>query len=226
MSGEKDIGIAPPGYHQHYYSDRDWHAYAFLFARIVRYSQPGPVLDLGAGCGYLVEAANRWGVESIGLDGSPDAIEIAKQRFPEIDMRLHRLTEALPFEASSFQTVVLNQVIEHLESRLFEFTMTEVFRVLRPGGMVLVLSPSKANKKERRADPTHVNLISPSELRQALTKYGFVNVVPFDSPLRFLGNSWIGQGIVFVVFKLLPLDALSATANAIAYKKMTAGAAG
>lgn len=225
MSKEKDTGVAPPGYHQHYYGNRDWHAYSYLLARVVKHSQPGPILDLGAGCGYLVEAANRWGVESVGLEGSPDAIAMAKQRFPDMDMRLHRLSDVLPFMASSFQTVVLNQVIEHLEPSLFEFTMTEVFRVLRPGGMVLVLSPSKANKKEWQADPTHINLISPSELRQALTKCGFVNVVPFDNPRHFLGNTRIGQGIMLIIFKLFRLDVLSATANAFAYKKITTNVA-
>lgn len=222
----KNQGIAPVGYYDDEYARRDWTAYSALVAKIIQHSKPGPILDVGAGCGYFIEAAMQWGIQSVGIDGSEEGIRLAKQRVPEICIDHHELSERLPFSDASFQTVVLNQVIEHLEPRLFEFTMTEVFRVLRPGGMVLVLSPSKANKKEWQADPTHLNLISPSELRQALTKCGFVNVVPFDSPLSFLGNSWIGQGIMFVVFKLLSLDALSASANAFAYKKMTMSAAG
>jgi SAM-dependent methyltransferase len=218
VSREKNIGIAPQGYHQRYYSDRDWRTYIDLLAKVVRFSQPGPILDLGAGCGYLVEAAKQWGLECVGLEGSPDAIEMAKQRVPDLAMILHRLSDQLPFGACSFQTVVLNQVIEHLECDVFDFTMKEVLRVLRPNGMVLVLSPARANKKEWQADPTHINLISPMELRRSFIKCGFVNIVSFDTPLYLLGNSRIGRGVMFVVFKLFRLDALSATANALAYK--------
>jgi hypothetical protein len=87
--------------------------------------------------------------------------------------------------------------------------------------MILILSPSAANKKERLADPTHINLLSPTHLKLELTKGGFKNVVPFDSPLDFLGKSWVGRGIMYVVFQLLKMDALSATANAMAFKPNT-----
>lgn len=218
MSKKNNLGIAPQGYHERYYNNRDWRSYTDLLAKIVRFSQPGPILDLGAGCGYLVEAARQWGLDCVGLEGSPDAIKMAKQRVPDLAIKLHRLSDELPFDACSFQTVVLNQVIEHLEPDVFDFAMREVLRTLRPSGMVLVLSPARANKKEWRADPTHINLISPKELRLAFIKYGLVNIVPFDTPLYLLGNSWIGRGVMFVIFKMFRLDALSATANALAYK--------
>jgi ubiquinone/menaquinone biosynthesis C-methylase UbiE len=167
----------------------------------------------------------RWGIQCVGTEGSEEGIRIAKQRFPDADIRHHKLSELLPFSDLSFQTVVLHQVIEHLEQSVVEVTMKECFRVLRPGGMILVLSPSKANKKELLADPTHINLLSPTDLRLELSKCGFENVVPFDSPLNLFGKSWIGRGIMLVVFKLLKIDALSATASAFAYKQKTTNTA-
>ena len=218
----KNQGIAPAGYYDDEYARRDWTAYSGLLAKIIQHSKPGPILDVGAGCGYLVEAAMTWGLESVGVEGSEEGVRIAKQRVQDINISHHKLSEPLPFYDSSFQTVVLNQVIEHLEPSVVEFTMKEIYRVLRPGGMFLILSPSKANKKEWHADPTHINLLSPTELRLELANCGFENVVPFDSPLTLLGKNWLGIRIMFVLFKLLKLDSLSGTANAFAYKKTTA----
>ncbi|QAU33630.1 class I SAM-dependent methyltransferase [Janthinobacterium sp. 17J80-10] len=217
-SAAKNIGIAPAGYHQLYYADRDWHSYASLLAMVVKYSEPGPILDLGAGCGYFVEAGMQWGLQCVGIDGAHEAIELATSRAPEIDIKLHKLSEPLPFQDHSFQTIVMNQVIEHLEPSVLEMALLEAFRVLRPGGTILILSPSAANKNEWDADPTHINLLSPSELRNVLVKSGFEKIIPFDNSLNLLGNSRFARGMMYVLFKLLKLDMLSATANAVAYK--------
>src|SRR6185437_12615223 len=168
-----DTGIGPPGYHRQYYSDRDWRAYSDILARIVRQSPPGPVLDLGAGCGYLVEAASRWGIKCVGLEGSAEALEMAKSRAPDLDVRFHRLSSAIPFPGESYGTVVLNQVIEHLEPAVAKHVVREALRVLRPGGMLIVLAPSRANRREAEADPTHVNMMSPTQLRDMLVDCGF-----------------------------------------------------
>lgn len=218
MAQEKDIGIGTSGYHQHYYSDRDWQAYTPLLMQIMGRSRAGPILDLGAGCGYFIEAATRWGIPSVGLEGSPDAVEMAKKRAPDIDLRLHRLSEAFPFEASFFQTVVLNQVIEHLEPEVMRHTLQETYRVLNPGGLLLVTSPSCFNKKELGADPTHINMLSPTQLRYILIESGFESIEAFDTLFPFLGQGRIGKRIVNAIFKLTNLEQMSATANALAFK--------
>jgi SAM-dependent methyltransferase len=218
MSNLKNIGIAPPGYHEHYYSNRDWQDYSDILARIVRYSNPGAILDLGAGCGYLVEAAAKWGMLSIGIEGSASGVELAKMRSNEIDIRQHFLSKELPFETSTFQTVVLNQVIEHLEPSILQFTLLEAFRVLKPNGMLLILSPSRFNKVEWEADPTHINLLSPSQLQNLLNSCGFENIKPFDMPLPLLGNARLCRLVIQAIFSLFKADWLSATANAMAFK--------
>lgn len=215
---DSDTGIAPAGYHKHYYGDRDWRAYSALLARIVQYSSPGPILDLGAGCGYLVEAANCWGLECTGLEGSEAAIDMAKDRLPTLDIRHHRLSSALPFSSSSFQTVVLNQVIEHLEPEVQRHVLAEALRVLCPGGMLLITSPSCHNKHEWLADPTHISLLAPSTLRIMLGTCGYIGICAFDTPLWWLGQGRLGTGVMNVLFRLLKFDRMSATANAMAFK--------
>jgi ubiquinone/menaquinone biosynthesis C-methylase UbiE len=218
MTSDKNNGIAPLGYHRHYYNDRNWQFYSDLLAMVVRHSLPGRILDLGAGCGYLVEAAKKWGIDSVGLEGSTEGVEMAKKRNHDIDIRVHQLSENLPFSTNTFQTVVLNQVIEHLEAEIMQHTLREAFRVLSAGGMLLVTSPSCFNQKELDSDATHINLISPSQLRENLLEAGFYNMSSFDSPLPIFGHGVIMIWVAKIIFKLLKIERMSATANAIAFK--------
>ena len=211
-------GIGPAGYHEQHYSSRDWHFYRGILSTIIQRSEPGPVLDLGAGVGYLVEACHRWGLKCVGLEGSKRAVEISKERDPELDVRESLLSAPLPFKDNTFSAIIMNQVIEHLEPIVASNCLSESFRVLRPGGVIIIYSPSKSNAKERLADPTHLYMYSPGELRSLLESKGFSDVCSLDSPLPLLGKNRIGQLIMKYVFRLVPIDSLSATANCCAYK--------
>lgn len=49
--------------------------------------------------------------------------------------------EKLPFDADQFDCVILNEVFEHLRFNLI-FTMREIRRVIRPGGLLLLSTPN------------------------------------------------------------------------------------
>jgi SAM-dependent methyltransferase len=217
-SDQLNRGVGDRAYFENWYLSRDYRFYAPLVAQIIEHSKPGPLLDVGAGLGYLVECAQRWGLDARGVEGSRDAVEIGKARFAELAVQHHPLSEPLPFADGAFQTVIMNQVIEHLETEVAERAVREIFRVLRPEGLLMVLSPSKYNEHERKVDPTHINLYSPSELRQLLLRAGFASVVPFDAPLPRLGTSRAGQRVVGRLFRMTRWDWLSASANARAFK--------
>jgi SAM-dependent methyltransferase len=163
-----------------------------------------------------VELAASWGLDCTGLDGAPQAVAMARGRGVEI--LEHRLSAPLPFADASFQTALLNQVIEHLEPETARAVVRECHRVLVPGGALLVTSPSAANRREAAADPTHIHLLAPAALRALLLGVGFARVEPFDEPLPFLGAGRLAKGLAVALFKLRPFDRLSATANAVAYR--------
>src|SRR6266851_1002275 len=147
-------------YYEQYYSSRDWRFYRGILWDVIRYSEPGPILDVGAGTGFIVEGFLRWGIDCTGIEGSKEAVDIARKRFPQANLLQHFLSDPFPFPDQMFQTVIMNQVIEHLEPTVVENSVAESYRVLRPGGMLYVTSPSKFNQYERNADPTHINLCS------------------------------------------------------------------
>ena len=200
------------------YSPREWQFYRYILSQVVLFSEPGPILDVGAGLGFIVEGALRWGLECTGLEGSREAVELARKRYPSVVMEQHLLSEPFPLENDRYQTVIMNQVVEHLEPAVARNALAEAFRVMRPGGLLIVYSPSRFNKEQQKDDKTHINMLSPSELRDVVSSSGFVDITACDVPLDLLGKGWFGKGLMYTIFTVARWERLSATANCRAYK--------
>lgn len=56
------------------------------------------------------------------------------------------LNGKIPFDSGSFDIVINNQVFEHVDN--LDFVLTECHRVLKPGGIILSLFPSKDVRRE------------------------------------------------------------------------------
>lgn len=97
-----------------------------------------PVLDLGCGDGIFMSLITA-GPVAAGIDLSSDAIAKARRRAIHEDLRVGSAT-ALPFADASFATVFSNCVIEHIPQ--IDDVISEVSRVLRPGGTFLFTVPS------------------------------------------------------------------------------------
>ena len=214
-----NTGVGSDEYFQEHYASRDWRFYKGILSEVVLYSDPGPILDLGAGWGLLVELFRRWNIDCIGIEGSSYAVKMASERSPRIDMRCQPLSEKMPFDDGHFGTVIMNQVIEHLEPVVALHCIEEAYRVLKPGGMLYVTSPSRFNKSECLADSTHINMYSPQELKGLLKSVGFERFIEKNTALAFLGTNKIGSRLMQLIYKFLKLDILSATANCIAFKR-------
>lgn len=202
---------------QRAYGTRGWKWYRNLLATCIQYGMPGTWIDLGAGLGLFVECAQRFGIDCIGFEGSEYAVKAAKQRFPSINMFRHYLEDGLPFRDNTISTVVCNQTIEHIPASTAMFMLKESQRILKFGGAIIVNSPSLYNKDQRKEEG-HINLYTPTRLKNELARTGFTKIIPMDSPLHLLGNSRIGIFIITIIFKLCPFDCLSSSANCVAYK--------
>ena len=214
-----DGGVGRDGYHSNYYGARDWRFYRFLLSLVMTHGKYGKILDVGCGTGLFVEAATRWGLDCVGVDGAEAAIRIALGRCARLQVKQHLLSEPLPFFDESFQTVVINQVIEHLEPVVAGAVLLESFRVLVPGGLIYIGSPSRNNTKERLADPTHINLYTPLELLDLIRQTGFDGIIPLVDMLPIFGHTSIGSMVTRAIYKLSGRrERVSASANFVAFK--------
>lgn len=97
----------------------------------------GRLLELGSSLGFLLDEFRKDGWDVLGVDPNAAACRVARERLqlPVIEAILERAG----LEDSSFDVVLLNHVIEHLDDPLR--TIREVNRVLKPGGHFVIETP-------------------------------------------------------------------------------------
>ena len=104
----------------------------------------GKLLDAGCGCGNnlakLMERP-RPQLDIFGIDIFAPSLRCAAQRFAGQKCWFVQADACfLPFKQETFHTVISNQVIEHLAN--YEAYVSELNRVLVPGGMCLITTPN------------------------------------------------------------------------------------
>jgi SAM-dependent methyltransferase len=105
-------------------------------------NRPAAILDAGCGTGGLIRRlaprhpAWRW----TGIDLEPVACELARNRAGDVAKILHGSVTALPFPDAQFDAVVSADVLYHVDDDAA--ALREFFRVLRPGGVVVMNVPA------------------------------------------------------------------------------------
>jgi SAM-dependent methyltransferase len=100
----------------------------------------GRVLDFGCGAGRLSQALAEHADEVVGVDVSPPMLEVAR----ELDTTgrctfvLNERQDLGQFEASSFDLVYSELVLQHLPVQVIDSYLAEFVRVLAPGGVALL----------------------------------------------------------------------------------------
>lgn len=116
-----------------------WQPATEVFAGLVRdHLRPeSRLLDLGCGRGGLVEQLDHPAGQMAGVD--PDLASLREHRLPAMPRALAGSGD-LPFAASSFDVVTASWLLEHLPDP--RATVSEVGRVLRPGGVFIFITPN------------------------------------------------------------------------------------
>lgn len=132
------------------------------------------ILEVGCGPGALAEALLRWkpGAVITGVDRDSAFVEFARGRVPGANF-IEGDAAALPFPDASFDVAISNTVVEHVEPNAF---FGEQLRVLKPGGICLVLS-------SRRGIRAQVKRPEPDETERAFWE----RVAEFDDSFERLG---------------------------------------
>ncbi|MEY4982134.1 MAG: hypothetical protein RIR62_400, partial [Pseudomonadota bacterium] len=114
------------------------------------------VLDLGAGIGRHALALARTGLHVAALDASDQSVKVialaAQAAGLAIDVRQGAMTD-LPYGDGSFDHILSWNVIYHGDETVVARTLSEVRRVLRPGGtfMATMLSARRLPVEQAKA---------------------------------------------------------------------------
>ena len=139
----------------------DRQSYEALLAMVPAGDYPR-VLELGAGSGRDLTLLRARGGHALGVEVHLPIIPPGGAE-PIVNGQL----EELPFRAGSFDLVTSRHVMEHVASPAL--ALSEVRRVLRPGGVAAAITPHFFPDPE----PAHVSVLSEVEWRAAYEAAGF-----------------------------------------------------
>lgn len=134
------------------------------------------ILDIGCGRGEFLELLAANGQHGLGIDLSDSMLEIASAKGLECFKE-----DALVFLKSrpdaSLDGIFSAQVIEHFQPEYLRRVISESFRVLRPGSLLLLetINPLSLFALSRIyfLDPTHQQPLHPEYMRYLLESSGF-----------------------------------------------------
>ncbi len=191
---------------------------------MVAASQPDSIMDIATGTGDLViKMAQKTKASClVGLDISSGMLEVGKIKVTQenLDSRIQMVlgdSENLQFEEATFDAITVSYGVRNFED--LEKGLSEILRVLKPGGMLVILETSVPEKfpfkqgyyvysslvvptlgKLFSKDRTAYNYLSKSaskfpygeRFNNILKKVGFKNV---ENHLQFHGASTIYKAV-------------------------------
>lgn len=134
----------------------------------------GRVLDFGCGIGDFL----RFRPATIGVDSNFYNIESCRSQ--GLKAELLNYVGGIPFENGSFNSIVMDNVIEHISSDDIDQVMGEILRVLRSDGQFLIGIPGR---KGFNSDSSHKCFYSEQSLVDLLSQYGWEKRKSFHMPI-------------------------------------------
>ena len=115
-------------------------------------------VDLGCGTGLVLERMRGRARQIIGVDGSPRMLELSRRRLvgaepgeddESLSLRIGELSH-LPLRDGEADFASINMVLHHLSNP--ENALSEIRRVLRPGGLLMVADFDRHQQERMRQD--------------------------------------------------------------------------
>jgi SAM-dependent methyltransferase len=172
-------------------------------AELEQYSPPGPLLDVGCGSGYFLEAARRRGWGPVrGVELNSWMVELGREA--GLDIAGGQL-RGQHYPAGYFQLVSFWDVIEHMNDPLGE--LAEAHRIMRPGGLLVLLVPDAESFWARLLGERwwavirmHLFYFTRETVTRMLEQSGFrverVGTYPKRAKLAYLNNLFRDQPLV------------------------------
>ncbi len=139
----------------------------------------GRTLDVGCGIGDMLKFRKN----SIGVDINQKNVEYGKSIGLDV---VSMEKDILPFGNNTFISILLDNVLEHISEP--EALLNEMYRVLAPGGRILVGVPGV---KGWNSDVTHTVFYDENSLAKLFSSKGFSTIETFYS--FFFKSDWLSK---------------------------------
>ena len=137
------------------------------------------VLEIGFGGGWLIQRLAEFATQGkvVGLDHSKSMVKSARRQFRHHDNKIEFLygsAENLPFQSQSFSRVCTVHTIYFWKDP--KRVVGEIYRVLQPGGTVVIGLHSKAKLETQSLTRHTFMLYKPHDVVELLSSCSFENV--------------------------------------------------
>ena len=124
--------------------------------KLLRKEKAKRILDLGCGTGRHTVMLAKAGFEVYGTDISDEGLKLTRIWLEEKGLKA-RLKKAscyrrFPFKDDFFDAVISVLVIHHNHINKIRFCISEIERVLRPGGIAFIIVPGSIKSLTKRLD--------------------------------------------------------------------------
>lgn len=181
-----------------------------LLEHIARYYFAAPyvkgrVLDIACGTGYgchmIAKDRKRELTELIGVDNDEATIWYANREYNHQKITYQQgdaLDPTLPEQLGLFDTILSFETIEHVADDLL--FMENLYRMLKPGGTLVLSSPFGRGRGMQTSEPFHVHQLTPEEFAELFVRYSDVDMyyqrgVTFEKPPRDGVRYFIGMAV-------------------------------
>lgn len=180
-------------YHSVIPPQRYWQRHRYSIIMRFVGEQTSGILDVGCGSSKIIQSLPG----AVGSDFLLRKLRYLRRIHP---LLVHATIFSLPFADDSFETVICSQVIEHIPDT--DLAMSELVRVLKPGGRLILGTPDYGTLNWRIIEPIyervipggyageHITNLKRNDLHALLDKHG-IDLLEED---YVGGGEWIGLG--------------------------------
>ncbi len=148
-------------------------------------TRPLEVLDAGCGTGQLIKLCQAAGLDPLGLDLSGKALTYSRVR--GLQSLVQGSISEIPFRNNLFDVVVSLDVADCLEGEEMTHSFSEMSRVLKPGGALILNLPAYNSLRSQHDRAQHIlHRFNARELRSLMSEIGLqVQVCTYRNTFLF-----------------------------------------
>lgn len=174
----------------------------------LEYAADKIVLEAGSGAGYGAAVLATKAKKVYGIDTNTESIK-QSQKEHKLNNLIFKIDDvtALDFSSNFFDLITAFEVIEHIEN--YPKAIKEFYRVLKPGGILIISTPNKAIYSpgtKKPFYPFHFQEFEINDLKKSFKDFEIVEVLGqfIKGKKSLIYSPWNPKRIIRIIFANLP----------------------